>query len=62
MEHYDFAKDFEFAEVEALDEVHKDDNEKFVTTKLKIARKSALQNFAKEVCLNFLKHLSLIEK
>ena len=39
VEHYDFAKDFEFAEVEALDEVHTDDNEKFVTTKLKIGKK-----------------------
>ena len=47
VEHYDFAKDFEFAEVEALDEVHTDDNEKFVTTKLKIGKKISVAELCK---------------
>ena len=37
----------EFAEVETLDEVHTDDNEKFVTTKLKIGKKISVAELCK---------------
>ena len=37
----------EFAEVEALDEVQTDDNEKFVTTKLKIGKKISVAELCK---------------
>ena len=53
VEHYDFAKDFEFAEVEALDEVHTDDNEKFVTTKLKIGKKISVAELCKRSVSEF---------
>ena len=47
VEHYDFTKDFEFSEVETLDEVHTNDNEKFVTTKLKIGKKISVAELCK---------------
>ena len=42
----------EFAEVEALDEVHTDDNEKYCTKKLKIGAKFSFAGFIK-ACVDF---------
>ena len=60
--YYEPSSGSEFAEVEALDEVHTDDNEKFVTTKLKIGKKISVAELCKRSVPEFFKAFEFDKK